>query len=319
MGSGRWSPSDWTAYASVNKFASKTTAEIYSKGEMDASLDPKGIKLRESRDSADNPASTPLIIGLDVTGSMGSVLDVMARKGLNTLATEVYNRKPISDPHILCMGIGDVQAGDKAPLQVTQFEADIRLAEQLQKIYLEGGGGGNNFESYALAWYFAAKHTASDSFEKRGKKGYIFTIGDEEPTPSLRKEDLKRVFGDDEDVQSDIKLHDLLTMASQQWEVFHVIVEEGSHARSHRDQVFGAWGDVLGQRVIHLADHKKVAEVIVSTLQICEGHSHEDVASSWDGTTSVTVSKATKGLTGNFLKNHKDLQEHLKQKGTVHL
>lgn len=299
MGSGKWDSKDWATYASVNNYAGKSTHEIYSKKTMDNGLDPKGVKIRESRDSVDNPNSNAIIVALDVTGSMQSVLDAMARKGLNTLITEVYNRKPVSDPHVMCMGIGDVEAGDSAPLQVTQFEADIRLAQQLEKLYLEGGGGGNSYESYALAWYFAAKHTAIDCFDKRGKKGYIFTIGDEEPTPYLRKEDIKRVFGDDEEIQSTLKLHDLLTMASRQWEIFHVIVEEGSHARSHKDKVFGAWGDLLGQRAIHLSDHKKVAEVIVSTLQICEGEAADTVTKSWDGSTALTVGHAVKGLTAN--------------------
>jgi hypothetical protein len=303
MGSGKWDPKDWVTYASVNNYAGKSTAEIYSNSTLVNELDPKGVKIRESRDSVDNPTSSAIIVALDVTGSMQSVLDSMARKGLNTLVTEVYNRKPVSDPHIMCMGIGDVEAGDKAPLQITQFEADIRIAQQLEKLYLEGGGGGNQYESYALAWYFAAKHTAIDCFEKRGKKGYLFTIGDEGPTPYLRAEDIKRVFGDDEECDSTIKLHDLLTLVSRQWEVFHVIVEEGSHARSHKE-VFDQWGDLLGQRCIRLSDHKKIAEVIVSTLQICEGEAADTVTESWDGTTSLAVNHAVKGLAALNKRNH---------------
>ena len=65
------------------------------------------------------------------------IADIIARKGLNTLLEEIYSRKPISDPHVMIMGIGDVEMHDKAPLQVTQFEADIRLAEQLENIFLE--------------------------------------------------------------------------------------------------------------------------------------------------------------------------------------
>ena len=169
MGSGRWSPDDWCTYTTTSSYDSKTVDEIYNHT-MDSELDPKNVKMRESRDSNDNPNSNAVIIGLDVTGSMSNVLDAIAKNGLNTLATEIYNRKPISDPHLMFMGIGDVEVGDIAPLQVTQFEADIRIAEQLEKIYFEKGGGGNSYESYALAWYFAGLHTSIDCFEKRNKK-----------------------------------------------------------------------------------------------------------------------------------------------------
>lgn len=295
MGSGRWDPSDWTTYSTTTRsYATKTVDDIYSH-ELDPDLDPKGIKVRESRDSADNPSSTPVIVALDVTGSMSMVLDAMARKGLNTLVSEIYDRKPIADPHIMCMGIGDAEAGDRAPLQATQFEADLRIAKQLEKLYLERGGGGNNYESYALAWYFAATRTAIDSFDKRGKKGYLFTIGDEEPTPYLRARDIERVLGDK--LQADLQIGELLTMVSRQWEVFHLVVEEGSHCRYAGPTVKKAWREVLGQHVIQLADHTKMAEVIVSTMQVREGTDKDKVVASWDGKTSMVVSKAVSDIT----------------------
>ena len=38
-------------------------------------------------------------------------------------------------------------------------------------------------ESYELAMYFMARHTALDCHEKRGKRGYLFIIGDEMAYP----------------------------------------------------------------------------------------------------------------------------------------
>ena len=294
MGGGRWDPKDWDSYSTSKSYATKSVDAIYTARSIDPALDPKGITVRESRDSADNPNSTALMVGLDVTGSMGMILDVMAKQGLNTLATEVYARKPITDPHILLAGIGDVEAGDSAPLQVTQFEADIRIAEQLEKLYLERGGGGNRYESYALLWYFGARHTAIDCFDKRGRKGYLFTVGDEEPTPYLRAEDIERVFG--YRPQAQIERDALLTEVSRRWEVFHIMVAEGSHARMRPDAVRDSWTNLLGQRAIWLEDHRKLAEVIVSVMQIHEGADAHAVADSWDGTTSLTVRNATAGL-----------------------
>jgi len=118
MGGGSWSTNDWNNYSSKNVSNKATVDQIYTSRSIVNELDPKGVKIRESCDSVDNPNSTALIVGLDVTGSMDSLLDSMARKGLPTLCEEVYNRKPISNPHIMCMGIGDANC-DEAPLQVT--------------------------------------------------------------------------------------------------------------------------------------------------------------------------------------------------------
>jgi len=296
MGAGRFDEDDWKTYTTASSYDTKTTKEIFSSRALDASLNPKDV-MRESRDSPDNPCSNAIIVGLDVTGSMSRVLDSMARHGLKTLVTEIYDRKPVSDPHVLCAGIGDVEAGDRAPFQPTQFEADIRIAEQLEKIFLEGGGGGNHYESYALTWWFAARHVSTDCFEKRGKKGYLFTIGDELPTPYLRKQDIEKVFGSEAVVgfQGDrVSMDVLLTEVTRKWEVFHLTVEEGSNGGEREKN---AWHELLGQRAMVLSDHTKMAEVIVSAIQILEGESKDVVTKSWDGSTSLVVSKATQGLT----------------------
>jgi hypothetical protein len=296
MGSGRW---DSHAYASTRSAytheAKPTVDHIYTSKKLDHNLDPKFINIRESRDSAANPNSTALIVGLDVTGSMTLVLDAMARTGLGTLVGNIYDRKPITDPHIMIMGIGDFEC-DSAPLQVTQFEAEnAPLITQMEKIYLERGGGGNNYESYAAAWLFAATKTSIDCFEKRGKKGYLFTAGDEQPTPMLRSNDIRRILGESSE-SKDVYGHELLAMAQMNYHVFHVMVEEGSHYSSHPDRTRGQWIDLLGQHALPLSDHRNIAEVIVSAIQVMEGIDTDIVTKSWDNNTSLVVGKAIRGL-----------------------
>ena len=292
MGGGRWDDKDWTSYATTRSYASKSVKEIFTSRGMDKTLDPHGAKVREARDSTDNPASTAIIVALDVTGSMGRISEAMARKGLNTLCNEIYSRRPVSDPQVMLMGVGDVTC-DSAPLQVTQFEADIRIAQQLEKIYLEGGGGGNSYESYNLPWYFASMHTSIDCFEKRGKKGYLFTIGDEQVPPALKPDQIEKVLG--YRPQTEMSTEDLFTAVSRMYEVFHLMVEEGSHFHHSGDKVVKGWTELLGQRAIRLADHTKLAEVIVSLIQVNEGEDSAKVSGSWDGTTSLVVSKAIGG------------------------
>lgn len=293
MGSGRWSSSDWKKYSTKNIDGKATVDDVFSSRKMQDELNPFGVT-RESCDSVDNPNSTPIIIGLDVTGSMGMIADNIAKTGLEKLATEIYNRKPVSDPHIMFMGIGDVKY-DSAPLQVTQFEADIRIAEQLQKIYVEHGGGGNSTESYTLPWYFAGMHTKCDAYIKRNKKGFLFTIGDEECPKEVFKSEIKKVFGDTIQVDS-MSNEDLLNLASKQYEVFHIIIEEGGHMRYSADKVIKSWKDILGQRALLLSDYTKLPELIVSTIQVIAGEDKDNVSCSWDGSTNLVVGKAIKDL-----------------------
>lgn len=276
MGSGTFNPAAYRAFAAST--ASKTTDEIYSSRSIHKDLDPKGVKFRESRDSADNPNSTPIIVAIDVTGSMGIIADVLARKGLGTLFQEILSRKPITDPHLMFMAIGDAHC-DSAPLQVSQFEADNRIVEQLTQIYIEGGGGGNKSESYNFPWYFAARHTVHDSLIKRGKRGYLFTVGDEEAPSPLTKDQISKFIGDT--VERDFGSSELLLEAQRMYDVFHVVIQEGDYARRNPDGVRTTWNKLLGQHVIHLSDHTKLSETIVSTMEVVEGRDAVSVTASF--------------------------------------
>lgn len=293
-GTSRWDPGAWTSYTASTATKSRDAIFTAKTGIKDG-LNPHGVKVRESRDSAINPESNAIIVGIDVTGSMGMIAEALAREGLGVLFKEILERKPVSDPHLMFMAIGDASC-DQAPLQTSQFECDSTIITQLTDIFLEGHGGGNDWESYNLPWYFAANHTSIDCFEKRGKKGYLFTVGDEFPAHDLTRDQIKRVVGDS--LQTDRLSNDeLLTMVSRSYHVFHVIVEEGHCARRDLAGVTKAWKKVLGQNVLTLSDYRRLSEVIVSAIQVVEGEKAVDVVKSWSKETALVVSKALSGLT----------------------
>lgn len=293
MGNGRWDSGAWARYAS-QATVGKSQAQIFTAHEMKPDFDPAKIVMRESRDSADNPVSTPIILASDVTGSMGMIAEKLMRKGLDTLATEIYDRKPVTDPHIMIAAVGDAKT-DKAPLQVTQFEADIRVAEQARELWLEGHGGGNGGESYSVAHLFAAMKVSADAIEKRGRKGYLFTIGDEPVHDGMTKAEIKRVMGID--VERDLSGQEIIAMAQRNWEVFHIaLVNEGYCRHGRRDDVLSSWRRVLPERTISLENVDALAETVVSLIQVTEGARAADVAASWSGSTALVVANALKGV-----------------------
>lgn len=271
MGSGRFDSNAYSTFTSNTRSMGRD--EIFKERKLRKELDPLGVKLRESRDSADNPKSNAIIVAVDVTGSMGILAETIARQGLGVLFNRIFDEDVVTDPHVMFMGIGDCYC-DQAPLQVSQFEADNRIVEQLTQLWLEGGGGGNNHESYHMPWYFAAKHTSIDCFEKRGRKGYLFTLGDEEAPGPLYATDIVKFIGTtgyaSEEQGNKLSPHQLLKMAQEQYHVFHIIIEEGSYAKRALKAVQESWQTLMGENVLSLKDHTKLADGIVAIIKANE-------------------------------------------------
>lgn len=291
MGCGRWTADDWKRYSTSN-IKGRGVAEIYSSRNMKKEYNPFGVKFRESRDSMEHENSTPIIIGLDVTGSMGRILEVTA-KCLGDMVKEILDRKPVSDPQIMFSAIGDAMC-DSAPLQVTQFESDIRIASQLTDLWFERGGGGNNFESYPLIWYFAANHIVTDAWEKRKEKGFIFTMGDDCYPEKLTAAELKRFIGDD--ISEDISTEALYAQISRKYNVFHLMLEQGGSASIMKPD---KWRNLMGERAISVSDYNCIPQIIVSLIETTKGKDTEEVISSWDKSTQIAVRKAIGNLAVN--------------------
>ena len=230
MGGSRWDPGDWDTYATAS-VRGKSSAEIFTSRHLKDEYDPAKIDFRESCDSEENPNSTPIILASDVTGSMGMIAHHLMTEGLNTLITEIYDRAPVVDPHVMVLAIGDTTC-DSAPLQATQFEADICLADQVRELWVEGGGGGNFGESYSGAHLFAAMKTRTDSIRKRNKKGFLFTIGDEPNNDGMTAEEAQRIGMP---LEADVTAAQAVALAQRDWEVYHVVLTNVGRCMYNKD------------------------------------------------------------------------------------
>ena len=248
MGSGAFTTSSFVNYSISKKRAVDSSGvvvtdnlqDFYGQRAMHKDLNPYKV-VRECCDSEEHPNTIPVIIGLDVTGSMGGAC-VKTAQNLNTIITSLYDE--FEDVEFMIMGIGDLSY-DHAPIQVSQFESDIRIAEHLDNVYMEHGGGGNGFESYTAAWYFGLYHTALDCW-KRGKKGIIITMGDEPLNPYLPKEKLNKVLGDH--VEADVETKDLYQLAKEKFDIYHIAINDKDDCyRRYKDRVDKSFSKVLGE------------------------------------------------------------------------
>jgi len=288
MGCGTWSSSSWDSYKTSRGIHdySKVT-DIYA-SHLNPEMNPFGIKVRESCDSEEHPNSNAIILGLDVTGSMGHLAEEIAKKSLNKLITEIYDNNSLVDPQIMIAAIGDTYYDD-APLQVSQFESDIRIAESLSKIYFEGGGGGNDGESYLALYYFAARHTSIDCMNKRNKKGVLYTIGDEPCLDVLPSHHIAKFFNDI--VETDVHFDDIFNEVSKSYDVYH-IVANGAWGRSSLD----SWRKKIGERAMFVEDTSKIPQIIETTLELKMGKKLDEILSKYDKSTAVTVLESVGGL-----------------------
>ena len=161
--------------------------------------------------------------------------------------------------------IGDATC-DHAPLQIGQFESDNRMDDDLGRILLEGGGGGQKTESYELALYFMARHTATDCFAKRGRRGYLFIIGDEMAYPRVKpargpRGDRRRAAGARAGAKRSAEV-------TAKWDTYYILPAGASYAGD--PEVLGFWRELLGQNVIELADPDAVCETIALTVGLGE-------------------------------------------------
>ncbi|SHM68989.1 hypothetical protein [Cryptosporangium aurantiacum] len=265
MGSGRWS-SDVYSAAENYRAATGRSAFAYSDSgarRVHPSLDPRGVTARESRDSDEHPRSTPIAVLFDVTGSMGAVPRVLQTK-LPQLLGLLLRKAYVPDPQILFGAVGDATC-DRVPLQIGQYESDNRMDEQLENIVLEGGGGGQRHESYELAMYFLARHTDTDA-ARRGRKGYVFLIGDELPYRAVKAAEVRSVIGDP--LAENIPVEAIVAELRRRNHVYYIL-PTGSYYSGDQD-ILRRWRQLLGENVLELDDLDAVCETIALTIGLTE-------------------------------------------------
>ena len=252
----------------------KSVQEAYKQTRLHPSLNPRGV-IRECVNNEEHPNTIPVILALDVTGSMGDACKEVA-EALGVIMVDLY--KKFKDIEICIMGIGDL-AYDDAPIQISQFESDIRIAEALDKVWMEHGGGGNTYESYTAAWYMGLRHTKLDC-HKQGRKGIIITMGDEALNPYLPQEELEAVTGDS--LQDDVETPDLYEEASKKFDIFHIAVDDKSSSyKYHADSINFTFGDLLKNRL-------KISSINNLSQTICDCVSESIQGTPVSGETTVT-------------------------------
>lgn len=279
MGYGSFSTKSYATYStSMGKTYDYSTGRIsgqdFKANYIDDSLNPQKFILRECVNNDEHPNTIPVILALDVTGSMGAACKETA-EALGVIITNLY--KKFKDVEFCIMGIGDLDYDD-APIQMSQFESDVRIAVALDKIYMEHGGGGNSFESYTAAWYMGLNKTKLDCFDKQGRKGIIITMGDEPLNPYLPVKTLNKWTGLTE--QEDIETNELYNKVKEKFNVYHIAVDSSKNCyKDYKNDIEKSFGQLLG-------NHLKVSTInnLATTIEDCISESVDGNECNFTGT-----------------------------------
>lgn len=227
-------------------------------------MNPFGV-VRESRDSDAHPESRAVAVLFDVTGSMRQVPRIL-QKNLCQLMGLLGRKGYLAHPQIMVGGIGDATC-DRAPLQIGQFESGIEIDQDLGKLWLEGGGGGQQTESYELAMYFMARKTSIDCFEKRKQRGYLFLIGDEMPYAHVKRKEVAAVIGDG--LEEDLPIKRVVREVEKMYDTYYILPNLTSYYDDPK--IHDCWVNLLGQNMIRLEDPEGISELIAATIGLAEG------------------------------------------------
>jgi hypothetical protein len=260
MGYGGYS---YEAHQAITTARSALPAQqVFSQRSCHPLMNPLGVNLRESRDSADHPNTTSIVFALDVSGSMGTIPEQIARKELPTFMKALLDAG-VTDPQVLFMAVQDC-AGGVSPLQVGQFESTAELIDRWLTWCWIMGGGASAYESYDLAFYFAAHHTKLDSLDKRGKKGYLFMTGDEPCYDNLSAAWVKEFVGDS--LPKDVALKQVIQECSDMYHSFFLVPDP-----QRGKQVSPYWNQFLGEQTIVLGDPSDTCAVAAGIVALSEG------------------------------------------------
>ncbi|MEM7346165.1 MAG: hypothetical protein AAF485_18145 [Chloroflexota bacterium] len=221
------------------------------RGPNEKIIDPK----KQVRTESPNP----LIVAVDVTGSMAS------------WPGEIFDRLPLlfntlsqyrQDLEICFVAIGD--AGyDNWPLQTTPFASGYDLEQLLAGIYGEGGGG-DAPESYGLFAHWVNTHVQVPNVTETP---FLIVFGDAPMHPTVPKDQISHFLGDN--VRSKVDSLKAWQQVSETWNTWFLRRPTGRPG----DRVDIQWGKAITeQKIFQIEDEQRAVDYAMGLIARAWGH-----------------------------------------------
>ncbi|HMQ52408.1 MAG TPA: hypothetical protein PKD98_09970 [Anaerolineae bacterium] len=215
-------------------------------------------KIIDPRKRIRSESANPLIVAVDVTGSMAS------------WPFEIFDRLPLlyntlsqyrDDLEICFAAIGDAGC-DRWPLQVTTFAGGYDLEQLLGSLYGEGGGG-DAPESYGLFAHWVNTHVETPN---AGETPFMIVFGDAPMHPKTPKAQISHVLGDQ---ARDVDSLQAWQQVCQNWNVWFLRRPTGKPG----DSVDKQWGQAITeQKIFHIEDEQRAVDYAMGLIARAWGH-----------------------------------------------
>lgn len=216
-------------------------------------------KIVDAKKRISTASRNPLIVAVDVTGSMAH------------WPFEIFDRLPLlfntlsqyrSDLEICFAAIGDAGC-DQWPLQVTTFAAGFDLEQLLNSLYGEGGGG-DAPESYGLFAHWVNTHVDIPALDE---PPFLIVFGDVTMHPTVPQGQIAHYLGDE--VRGDVDALQAWQQVSRRWNTWFLRRPTGKP----QDIVDQQWGQAIGaQKIMHIADEQRAVDYAMGLVARAWGH-----------------------------------------------
>jgi hypothetical protein len=216
-------------------------------------------KITTPRQHVRSSSANPLLIAVDVTGSMAS------------WPFEIFDRLPLlyntlsqyrEDLQICFVAIGDAGC-DQWPLQTTPFASGYDLEQFLGALYGEGGGG-DAPESYGLFAHWVNTHV---QVPQASEPPFMIVFGDAPMHALVPKEQIAYHLGDK--TNGNVDAIAAWRQLCQTWNVWFLRRPTGKSG----DAVDVQWGQAItAQKIFHIEDEQRAVDYAMGLVARAWGH-----------------------------------------------
>jgi hypothetical protein len=204
-------------------------------------------------------SKNPIIVAIDVTGSMAS------------WPAEIFDRLPLlyntlsqyrEDVEICFAAIGDAIV-DRFPLQVTTFANGFDLEQLLGSLYGEGAGG-DAPESYGLLAQWVNTHVETPNAEE---PPFLIIFGDAPMHEHISGAEITHYLGDPD--SQDVDALKAWQLTASKWNTWFLRRPTGKKG----DGIDRQWAEAVGeQKIIHIQDEQRAVDYAMGLIARAWGY-----------------------------------------------